>query len=267
MASKRYVSAFDDESIDEPVYDDEAPCVFESDSEESDIEYERDCASPEPEDPDVMRVKRLEELKCKYEKPLAECYEAIKDKLTWKTVFNPKRKPLSTPRVADAPRVESPKARPTPRFGKPQPMMLDYRADALVSNGFVFKQPEIEQPFETQKYDKVCKFVSLGQKCPYADRCKFSHKQMRRDEAAPEQRTKKIWMCKNLQSDKTCRYGDMCMYAHTHAEVEGAVKDCTHGQSCRSVKKEGLAYVNVGPRKCVRRHPRERIADFITRTQ
>lgn len=103
---------------------------------------------------------------------------------------------------------------------------------------------------------------------------------------------KKFLLCKNMfkvdDSIKTvggCRFGDSCIFAHSIAEVEKKVKDnlvefeCAH-KECKGVNiqfitkkdKDGKdrktrRYKNSGIRKCFKIHQKERVSDFIVRTQ
>jgi hypothetical protein len=108
-------------------------------------------------------------------------------------------------------------------------------------------------------------------------KCTFAHPVDRLRVARPPSRdggqqsdnnkTKKIWFCKNLIQQGFCKFGDKCAYGHSKEEIKAHASDCRFGDQCKAVKKEGVTYVNVGNQKCVRIHPRERIGDFIMRTQ
>jgi hypothetical protein len=104
---------------------------------------------------------------------------------------------------------------------------------------------------------------------------------------------KKFLLCKNLFKVEggvinmfgTCRFGDECKFAHSRNEVEKKIKDnlsdfeCKH-KDCKGVEVEFITkkdkdgkerktrrYKNSATRKCFKIHEKERVTDFIMRTQ
>lgn len=104
---------------------------------------------------------------------------------------------------------------------------------------------------------------------------------------------KKFLLCKNMFKVEggainiigECRFGVDCKFAHSRAEVEKKIKDnlsefeCKH-KDCRGVEIEFITkkdkdgkdrktrrYKNSSTRKCFKIHERERVTDFIVRTQ
>jgi len=277
--SKRYISAFDDECVENEECEsvcDEICTAFESDSE--DEEFEPVYKPIKADNFEIASSKRYQErrnaLVAMYEKPLAECYDVIKDKLTWAENFNPNPTILPVKKRESSPgKQQSVKLVPSTKFGKAEPMDIGYSFNQ--PSGLKFRQPKRE----IVKIDKLCMYVAKQQQCPYGEDCRFLHKMaakpraqqnglnQSKDQQPVDERSKKIWLCKNLVQNGSCKFGDGCKFAHTYPEIKAAVKDCTHGVNCRAVKKDGLRYLNDGPRKCVRLHPRERIADFVARTR
>lgn len=271
MATRRYADAFDDETVEA-----DSSHVMEAEFLSDDEEY---CSSEEEEvrvdEPQFNHDKHLAELNVKYAKSLEDCHEAIKDKLNWAANFSaPNPVPaieLRREALREAPPLQkqrdakrSPLARRL-KFGKGIPTELNVKIGPC--GGINFAKPVI---------DKLCKFVAMNDSCPFGDACRFSHdvrlKRPQRDNEQPnrmvtaEGKTKKIWMCKAFASMGKCKYGQHCAYAHSAYEVKAFVTDCMRGVSCQKVKRKGTDYENVGDRKCMRLHPRERIANFIART-
>jgi hypothetical protein len=104
---------------------------------------------------------------------------------------------------------------------------------------------------------------------------------------------KKFLLCKNMFKVEggviniigECRFGDKCRFAHSRAEVEKKIKDnlsefeCKH-KGCKGVEIEFITkkdkdgkerktrrYKNSTTRKCFKIHEKERVTDFIVRTQ
>jgi ADP-dependent phosphofructokinase/glucokinase len=82
-----------------------------------------------------------------------------------------------------------------------------------------------------------------------------------------------------------CRFGGECRFAHSRIEVEKKIKDnlsefeCKH-KGCKGVEIEFITkkdkdgkerktrrYKNSSARKCFKIHEKERVTDFIMRTQ
>lgn len=137
---------------------------------------------------------------------------------------------------------------------------------------------QTEQPFQEQHTTKRVKYdCNKGLACENR-KCSFKHptangkpvyrKAAIDENAVPVERSKKIWFCKNLIGGKECNYGDNCKFAHSHEEVKANVTSCKFGEKCQAIEKNNAnKYVNVSGRKCIRLHPRERISNFIDRTQ
>lgn len=118
---------------------------------------------------------------------------------------------------------------------------------------------------------------------------------VRTPNASPRQAVadKKFLLCKNLfkveggaiNVSGTCRFGDECKFAHSRTEVEKKIKDnlsdfeCKH-KHCQGVEVEFITkkdkdgkerktrrYKNSATRKCFKIHEKERVTDFIVRTQ
>lgn len=104
---------------------------------------------------------------------------------------------------------------------------------------------------------------------------------------------KKFLLCKNMFKVEggainiigECRFGGECMFAHSRTEVEKKIKDnlsefgCKH-KGCKGVEIEFITkkdkdgkerktrrYKNSSARKCFKIHEKERVTDFIMRTQ
>ncbi len=104
---------------------------------------------------------------------------------------------------------------------------------------------------------------------------------------------KKFLLCKNMfKVEETvinpfgkCRFGDECKFAHSRTEVDMKIKDnlsefeCKH-KACKGVEIEFITkkdkdgkerktrrYKNSATRKCFKIHEKERVTDFIMRTQ
>ena len=104
---------------------------------------------------------------------------------------------------------------------------------------------------------------------------------------------KKFLLCKNMFKVERgaittigkCRFGDECKFAHSRTEVEKKIKDnlnefeCKH-KGCKGVEIEFITkkdkdgkerktrrYKNSTTRKCFKIHEKERVTDFIMRTQ
>ena len=104
---------------------------------------------------------------------------------------------------------------------------------------------------------------------------------------------KKFLLCKNMFRVEggainiigECRFGGECRFAHSRTEVEKKIKDtmsefeCKH-KSCKGVEIEFITkkdkdgkerktrrYKNSAARKCFKIHDKERVTDFIMRTQ
>jgi hypothetical protein len=264
MATRRYADAFDDETVDD------APShVMEAEFLSDDEEY---CSSEEEEvrvpEPKYYHSEHVAALNVKYAKSLENCHEAVKDKLNWAadfTVPTPSTVEFGTRRAQPFQQVAHAAERRL-KFGKPIPFALN-----------VTVGPSTEIAFRKQVIDKLCKFIDMDQDCPFGDACKYSHdvalKRPRRYDEPPKNRmvtaegkTKKIWMCKAFATTGKCKYGQQCAYAHSADEVKAFVTDCGRGASCAKIRRKGTEYENVGERKCMRLHPRERIANFISRT-
>lgn len=112
-------------------------------------------------------------------------------------------------------------------------------------------------------------------------------------QALLEQVDRKFLLCKNMFKIENgaivptgkCRYGTECKFAHSRNEVEKKINDnlsefeCTHS-NCKGVEIEFFTkkdksgkdrktrrYKNSGVRKCFKLHQKERVTDFIIRTQ
>lgn len=112
-------------------------------------------------------------------------------------------------------------------------------------------------------------------------------------QAPLEAEDKKFLLCKNMFKVEggaipiigKCRFGDGCKFAHSRTEVEKKIKDnlsefeCKH-KVCKGVEIEFITkkdkdgkerktrrYKNSTTRKCFKIHEKERVTDFIMRTQ
>lgn len=142
-----------------------------------------------------------------------------------------------------------------------------------------------------------------GLKCENR-KCTFTHppghkkapaaqQALRTPNSSPHHVDKKFLLCKNIfkvegSSFKIigkCRFGAECRFAHSRNEVEKKIKDklsefvCKH-KNCNGVEigfitkkdKDGKErktrrYKNSATRKCFKIHEKERVTDFIARTQ
>ena len=98
---------------------------------------------------------------------------------------------------------------------------------------------------------------------------------------------KKFLLCKNMFKVEggaikvigECRFGDECKFAHSRIEVEKKIIKCLH-KDCKGVEIEFITkkdkdgkerktrrYKNSATRKCSKIHEKERVTDFIVRTQ
>lgn len=101
-----------------------------------------------------------------------------------------------------------------------------------------------------------------------------------------EQKTdKKMWLCKNMFKVTAdginhigeCKFGPGCVFSHSKEELAQTIEECKFKENCKSIKlvfltkddgKKVRRYENAGEtRKCGRLHPKERVVDFIKRTQ
>lgn len=96
--------------------------------------------------------------------------------------------------------------------------------------------------------------------------------------------SRKMRLCKNiftitseeLTETGICKFGETCIYAHTKEELRQNIEECRFGENCKSVdlvfkkKSDGKKvrrYENTSGRKCHRLHTKERVIDYIKRTQ
>lgn len=262
---KRYANAFDDDEIMEDVNDDEVVHYITDDDDDYCGVIETKKEEKEPYD----HEKHLIELNKKYTKSLEECHEIIKDKLTWVSSFVvppvqsgiiESKVPPSSPNWTVAKKKER-----KLKFGKGVPFDINIRYGNI--SDFQIIKPEI---IPSVVNNKLCKYIAENKKCPFGNKCKYSHEYKRSSERnrmlTVEGKTKKIWMCKSYASTGKCRYGNDCAYAHDIEEVKLAVSECSRGLTCQKIKRIDSEYKNVGERICMRLHPRERIVNFITRT-
>lgn len=140
----------------------------------------------------------------------------------------------------------------------------------------------------TATRDNFCKH---GISCNRMDTCKFIHhaetmvKQF--DQHVHQEREreiKKMWLCKKqfqitkdaIATKNECRFGLKCLFAHSKEEVLQMVEQCKNGETCKHVSlvfkqdeqgKKIRRYDVVQNKKCFRIHPKERVIDYIKRTQ
>lgn len=144
-------------------------------------------------------------------------------------------------------------------------------------------------------------FCKHGSGCNRMETCKFIHpfKNMvhhydqhiqrqqhltREQDQTREQITKKMWLCKkefqitkdSISIKNECRFGINCVFAHSKEEVLQMVEHCKNGETCKNVSlifkqdengKKIRRYEVVQNKKCFRIHPKERVVDYIKRTQ
>jgi hypothetical protein len=260
MATRRYADAFDDEMVEsEPSH--MMAAEFLSDDEEYCSSVEEEVPIEEPE---FDHAKHLADLNLKYAKSLEGCHEVLKDKLNWAANFvSPTPSTIEFGSQSCSAQIQKGPRERRLKFGKAVPFAVNVKVGP---SGIDVRRPVI---------DKLCKFIDMEQECPFGTECRFSHDvSLRRQRPEPpknrmvtaEGKTKKIWMCKAVVSTGKCKYGQQCAYAHSADEVKRFVTDCFHGPYCQKVKRKGTEYENIGDRKCMRLHPRERIANFIART-
>jgi len=275
MASKRYINAFDDEeAADCP----ESLEAFLSDSGEDSYVSDREPVV-EPEIKEETHEKKMERLNDIYKDSLNECYETLKDKLTWvkkpdENVCPPKIESFADIAAQQDPWVDI-KVK-NKRFNNKTSKPLDVNVSCELNTSINFS----EQP-KPPKYDKMCKFIAMNKPCPFGDEvCRFSHVKQpyyrqgyrqvdsKLSMTTAEGKTKKIWMCRNVKPGSNCKYGNNCPYAHSFAEIRDAVIACNKKAGCNRVRFDGYKYVNSNneDRRCMRLHPKETIANFVERT-
>lgn len=311
---KRYISAFDDTEEDPSVslndkgaaaaaiYDDgdedyypsssdyeteepaaviKASTQFLSDDGDDSYDDDKTCASSSSHSEDsetTRKQKRVKFLNERYAEPLKNCYEAIKDRLTWTESFYLPVLPADAPPVPTANEKSTwttkkgRDRRGKNRFGEARRFELGVNFDRSKDPiTIVEKKPPV--PSE----DRVCKYAATGKRCPFGSECKFSHStssssSRQRQEVSGsdgQRKSKKIWMCKNEKARKgSCRFGDNCVYAHSIEEVARTASRCNNYRHCKYVRFDGVKYDNAPgiDRKCNRYHDRETIGNFVDRT-
>lgn len=153
--------------------------------------------------------------------------------------------------------------------------------------------------FVHDKANKVKPLCKNGVKCTNK-KCTFIHperpsspkpqQQQRAKHASPKQEAKpqepkKMWLCKNMFKVTPtsinyigeCKFGSACIFSHSKEELAQTIEECKFKENCKSVNivfltkdngKKVRRYETVGEtRKCGRLHPKERVDDFIKRTQ
>lgn len=236
--------------------------------------------------------RKLAALRKKYEKPLVECYETVKDKLKWvETPLSPptvRQRPASNDSAVPPPKrptgVKRPKYKSEKKLAVPIVMVESNTSGERVC-GVKFYEPP-PPPVEMPPPSIVCGYFSRGKPCPFGDRCKFAHRRVTTttrgrdgasDESSDSRRvvaaTKKMWLCRNFVRFNSCRLGAACAYAHSVDELRANVARCRFDSRCLLVEYDETngVYVNVvdgnDNRRCARLHGDESIYEFVRRTQ
>ena len=224
----------DEEDDDEEVQD-EYEVTFLTDEEDEDGDFEtRDEDSKTLSDSKQAHLRRLND---KYKADLILCNKALEGKMNW----------VSAPLPQASPRSSMSRSRFTNKNDYP-----DVHAKPKPEKKFRLKPIKNQRPMniEIKVKDHVPSQIHIRPPPPKPPVLK------------------KNWFCKNLIQTGTCKFGARCIFAHTLAEVENHTEQCKFGQRCNNIRMIGYnQYVNAGKYKCIRKHPRENISDFIKRVQ
>ena len=161
---------------------------------------------------------------------------------------------------------------PPPQFSTPPPVIGDTQTQCVLGSKCVNTNCDLFHPIKTRKtHSSLCSCEIPS--CP------------RVHEHTNVPPKKKMWLCKHqfkITSDSIsvvneCKFGGTCVFLHSKEELAQMVEKCKHGETCKTVAllfkvnedgKKIRRYENISDgQKCFRLHPKERVVDYIKRTQ